>query len=138
MELVAVTDLKEHKIFINVENLNRRKSSRIPSKFDPRPFNMRTVNNAKAIDTLRADLLNVGHACTFTSILVPSVEKALQDHTYHKTLPNDSASCFVTDSTSQQSSPTSQQSLPTSPSPPQQELPEQYKAVKEGLQVCEK
>ena len=84
MEAVAVTDLKEHKISINVENLNCRESSWIPSKYDPTPFNMRTAD-AKVIDTLRAGLLNVGHACTFTSILWRELYRTIHSTKHYQT-----------------------------------------------------
>ena len=44
VESVPVTDLKEQKIILNVANLNRMESSQIPSNFDPRPANMRSID----------------------------------------------------------------------------------------------
>ena len=137
VESLPVTDLKENKITLNVANLNRMESSQIPSNFDPRPANMRSVD-LRAIDILRADLLNIGHACAFTNILVPSVDRALHDHTYSKTLQEDSQPSLIPESALHQ--------LPASPSsPPQEELQplqfpaldpqEQCRAVKEKLQV---
>ena len=98
---------------LNVANLNRMESSRIPSNFDPRPANMRSID-LRAIDILRVDLLNVCHACAFTTILVPSVERALLDHTYSKTLQEDSLPLLIPESASHQ--------LPASPSPLREEL----------------
>ena len=136
VESLPVTDLKEHKITLNVANLNRMESSRIPSNFDPRPANMRSVDLG-AVDILRADLLNIGHACAFTTILVPSVERALHDHTYSKILQEDALPSLIPESQSHQ--------LPASPRPTPQELqplrlpapdlPEQCRAMKENLLV---
>ena len=70
---------------LNVANLNWMESSWIPSDFDPRPANMHS-GDLRAIDMLEADLLNVCHACAFTTIVVPSVERALHDYTYSKTV----------------------------------------------------
>ena len=91
----------------------------------------------RAIDILEADLLNICHACAFTTILMPSVERALHDHTYSKTLQEDSLPSFIPESASHQ--------LPASPSPLQEELQllqlptpnpqEQCRAIKEKLQV---
>lgn len=85
---MPVADLKEHKITLNVANLNRMESSWIPSNFDPRPFNMHSADLG-AIDILRTDLLNIDYACELTTILVPSVERALRDHRYNKTVQED-------------------------------------------------
>ena len=121
---------------LNVANLNRMESSQSPSNFDPRPANMCSVD-LRAIDILRADLLNICHACAFTTILVPSVERVLHDHTYSKTLQEDSLPSLIPEYASHQ--------LPTSPSPPREELQplqlstpdlqEQCRAIKEKLQV---
>ena len=137
VESLPVTDLKENKISLNVANLNQMESSRIPRNFDPRPANIRSVD-LLAIDILRADLLNIGHACAFTTILVPSVDRALHDHTYGKILQEDILPSLIPESASHQ--------LPASPSLPLQEelqplqfpaadLLEQCRAMKEMLQV---
>ena len=107
-----------------------------PKQLYPRPANMHSVD-LKAIHILRADLLNVCRACTFTTILVPSVERALHDHTYSKTLQEDSLPSLILEYASHQ--------LPASPSPPREELQplqlptpdlqEQCRATKEKLQV---
>ena len=78
-----VIDLKEHKNKINVVNLNRRESSYTPANYDPRPLQLRSVD-AKALDILRADLLNINQHSTFNYILVPCCERALHDHTYSR------------------------------------------------------
>ena len=98
VESMTVTDLKEHKITLHVANLNRMESSRIPSNFDSNTHSV----DLGAIDILRADLLNIGHACAFTTILVPSVERALHDHTYNKTLHEDTISLPIPESASHQ------------------------------------
>ena len=78
-----VVDLKEHKIKINVVNLNRRESSCTSTNCDPRPLHLRTVD-AKALDILRADLLNINRHSAFNCILVPCCKRALHDHTYSR------------------------------------------------------
>ena len=100
VESLPIIDLKENKITLNVANLNQMESSQIPSNFDPRPANMHSVD-LRAIDILRADLLNIGHACAFTNILVPSVDRALHDHTYSKTLQEDSQPSLISDTSCQ-------------------------------------
>ena len=85
-----VTDLKEHKININMVNLNRRESSHIPANYDLRPLHLRFAD-ARAFDILRADLLNINHRSAFNCILVPCSERALHDHTYSKQLERDAS-----------------------------------------------
>ena len=80
---ITVVDIKEHKIDANAVYLNRRESSRTPNNLDPRPLSLR-FTDTKALDNLRADLLNMSHPCAFTKILVPCSKRALHDHTYCK------------------------------------------------------
>ena len=89
LDAKPVTDLKEHKININAVNLNRRESSRTPANYDPRPLHLRLAD-AKALDILRADLLNMNQHSAFNCILVPCSERALRDHTYSKQLERES------------------------------------------------
>jgi len=65
-----VTDLKEHRININAANLNRRESSSTLTNFDPRPIHLHSAD-PKALDIVRADVLNFSQPSTFNSVLVP-------------------------------------------------------------------
>ena len=124
-----VTDLKEHKININVINLNRRESSRTPANYDPRPPHLRFAD-VKALDILRADLLNINQRSAFNCILVPCSERALHDHTYSKQLEGDAS----------ESVPEASHQLPIPAICPfdAEEMKERCKTIKQGLQVCSK
>ena len=68
----------------------------------------------RAIDILRADLINTFYTCAFTTIQEPSVERALHDHIYSKILQEDSLTSMIPESASHQ--------LPASPTLLQEEL----------------
>ena len=121
-----VIDLKEHKIKINVVNLSCQESSRIPTNYDPRPLHLHSVD-AKALDILRADLLNINRHSAFNCILVPCCKRALHDHTYSRQLEGDTS-----------------ESVPEASHPPPtpaicpfdaEEMKERCKTIKQGLQV---
>ena len=126
LDAKAVTDLKEHKIIINAVNLNRQESSRTPGNYDPRPLHLRFAD-AKALDILRADLLNINQRCAFNCILVPCSERALHDHTYSRQFEGDAS----------ESDPVSSHQLPIPAICPfdAEEMKERCKTIKQGLQV---
>ena len=122
-EARPVTDLKEHRININAGNLNRRET---PSNFDQRPVRLRSVDT-KALDILRADLLNVIQPLAFNSIFVPCPKMALRDYSYSRKPDEDAPD----------SSPEAAQHSPTPTICPlnHTEMREKCAIVEEGLQV---
>ena len=127
LDAKPVTDLKGHKISINAVNLNRRESSRTPTNYDPRPSHLRATDT-KALDILRADLLSINQPCAFNCILVPSVERALHDHTYSRKVGVDTMTSLVSETRQQ---PTITIACPWDA----EEMREGCRIVKEELQV---
>jgi len=80
---IPVVDIRSHQHAIRGTPLKRSRNPRTPSEFDPRPLHMRSPD-PDAVDRLRADLLLLGQPSALLTILVPTVEKALHDHTYCK------------------------------------------------------
>ena len=54
---------------------------------------VRGVQSDNALEHLRTDLLSIGKPCAMLTILVPTVEAVLNDHTYNK-----KSDCFVSTS----------------------------------------
>ena len=71
-------------------NLNRQESTHTPANYDPRPKQLQFVD-AKALDILRAGLLNINQCTAFNCILIPCSERALNDHTYSRQLERDAS-----------------------------------------------
>ena len=80
---IPVVNIRSHEHAIRGTPLKRPRNPRTPSEFDPRPLHLRCPN-PDAVDELRSDLLVLGQPCAFLTILVPTVNKALNDHTYSK------------------------------------------------------
>ena len=67
--------------------------------FDPQPQEHRILHK-DTIEGLRCDLLAQNKTCAFLKLLVPTVDKIKQDHSYSKALPT--TACQVIMSTQMQ------------------------------------
>ena len=79
---VPVVDIKDRKQ--SIKGVRNSSGSRTPTKYDPRPPNLR-FEDFEAVEQLRVDLLSSGRSCALTTLLVPSVEKISHDHCYVST-----------------------------------------------------
>ena len=80
------------------------------------------MTDTRALDCLRADLLNISPPCAFTTIVDPCYKRALHDHTYSKLRKDDNSAEPVYNL------------IPISP-PQHNELKERCTIVKRNLQV---
>ena len=95
---VPVVDIKDRKQ--SIKGVRKSSGSRTPTKYDPRPPNLR-FQDFEAVEQLRVDLLSSGRSYALTTLLVPPVEKISHDHCYVSTnVKQHTTSIRLNDSTS--------------------------------------
>ena len=67
---IPVTAIRDHQQTV-APSAKLLKSSRVPMKFDPKPFHLRHPD-PQAIETLQTNLSSINQPCAFFTVLVPS------------------------------------------------------------------
>ena len=76
---IPVEDMRTRKHEIKTPKIRSAQQSRTVSEFDPRP----EATDPTALENLRCRLLQLDKPCSFTQLLIPSVDKIEHDHSYY-------------------------------------------------------